>query len=56
MTMLTRRRIGLTAFAGLFATSFAAAQTPQTVRVRGTIPVQLRAACVAAISTVVMSA
>jgi hypothetical protein len=37
MTMLTRRRIGLTAFAALFATSFAAAQTPQTVRVRGTI-------------------
>jgi hypothetical protein len=37
MTMLTRRRIGLTAFATLFATSFATAQVPQTVRVRGTI-------------------
>ena len=37
MTMLTRRRVGLTAFAALFATSFAVAQAPQTVRVRGTI-------------------
>ena len=37
MTMLTRRRVGLTAFAALFVTSFAVAQAPQTVRVRGTI-------------------
>jgi hypothetical protein len=37
MTNLTRRRVGLTAFAALFATSFAVAQAPQTVRVRGTI-------------------
>jgi outer membrane lipoprotein SlyB len=37
MTKLTRRRIGLTTFAALFATSFAVAQAPQTVRVRGTI-------------------
>jgi outer membrane lipoprotein SlyB len=37
MTMLTRRRVGASAFAALFASSFAAAQAPQTVRVRGTI-------------------
>jgi outer membrane lipoprotein SlyB len=37
MTNLTRRRVGLTAFAVLFATSFAGAQAQQTVRVRGTI-------------------
>jgi hypothetical protein len=37
MTMLTRRRVGLTAFATVFATSFAVAQAPETVRVRGTI-------------------
>ena len=37
MTMLTRRRVGLTAFAAVFATSFAVAQVAETVRVRGTI-------------------
>jgi hypothetical protein len=37
MPTLTRRRVGLTVFAALFATSFALAQAPQTVRVRGTI-------------------
>ena len=37
MAMLTRRMLGASAFAALFAASFAAAQTPQTVRVRGTI-------------------
>jgi outer membrane lipoprotein SlyB len=37
MTKLTRRRVGLTAFAALFATSFAVAQAPQTLRVRGAI-------------------
>ena len=37
MTMLTRRRVGASAFAALFASSFAGAQAPQTMRVRGTI-------------------
>ena len=37
MTMLTRRRVFVSAFAALFASSFAVAQAPQTVRVRGTI-------------------
>jgi len=37
MTMLTRRTVGVSAFAALVASSFAAAQAPQTVRVRGTI-------------------
>jgi Domain of unknown function (DUF5666) len=37
MTNLTRRSVGLIACAALFATSFAAAQAPETARVRGTI-------------------
>ena len=37
MSMLTRRGIGASVFAALFASSFAGAQAPQTVRVRGTI-------------------
>ena len=37
MAMLTRRGVGVSAFAALFASSFAGAQAPQTVRVRGTI-------------------
>ena len=37
MTMLTRRGVGASVFAALFASSSAAAQAPQTVRVRGTI-------------------
>ena len=37
MTMITRRTVGASAFALLFAGSFAAAQAPQMVRVRGTI-------------------
>src|SRR3974377_2343447 len=37
MAMLTRRGVGASAFAALFASSFAGAQAPQTVRVRGTI-------------------
>jgi len=37
MTLVTRRTVGASAFAILFATSFAAAQAPETVRVRGTI-------------------
>jgi outer membrane lipoprotein SlyB len=37
MAMLTRRILGASAFAALFAASFAVAQSPQTVRVRGTI-------------------
>lgn len=37
MAMLTRRILGTSAFAALFAASLAAAQSPQTVRVRGTI-------------------
>jgi outer membrane lipoprotein SlyB len=35
--MITRRTLGISAFAALFAASLATAQTPQTVRVRGTI-------------------
>jgi hypothetical protein len=37
MTKLTRRSLGTIAFGALFAASLAAAQSPQTVRVRGTI-------------------
>lgn len=37
MTEMTRRLIGASAFALLFATSFAGAQAPDMVRVRGTI-------------------
>jgi hypothetical protein len=37
MTLLTRRTLGASALAALFATSFAAAQAPETVRVRATI-------------------
>jgi Domain of unknown function (DUF5666) len=37
MTTLTRRTLGMSGFAALFAASLAAAQSPQTVRVRGTI-------------------
>lgn len=37
MTGITRRMLGASAFAALFAASFAAAQAPQVVRVRGTI-------------------
>jgi len=37
LTALTRRTLGMSAFAALFAASLAAAQSPQTVRVRGTI-------------------
>jgi hypothetical protein len=37
MTMMTRRKVGASAFALLFATSIAAAQQPDIVRVRGTI-------------------
>ncbi len=37
MTMMTRRMVGASAFAILFAASFAAAQAPEIVRVRGTI-------------------
>lgn len=37
MTTVTRRTIALSVFALLFATSFAAAQAPQMVRVRATI-------------------
>ena len=37
MSMLTRRGVGVSVFAALFASSFAGAQAPQTVRVRGTI-------------------
>ena len=37
MTKLTRRTLSMSAFGALFAASLAAAQTPQTVRVRGTI-------------------
>ena len=37
MTKLSRRIIGMGAFAALFAASFAAAQAPQMVRVRATI-------------------
>jgi len=37
MTKLTRRTLGVGLFAVLFAASLAAAQSPQTVRVRGTI-------------------
>jgi uncharacterized protein Veg len=37
MTMMTRRMAGASAFALLFAASFAAAQAPEMVRVRGTI-------------------
>jgi hypothetical protein len=37
MTKITRRMLGASAFAALFAASFAAAQAPQVVRVRATI-------------------
>jgi len=37
MTLMTRRTVGASAFALLFAASFAAAQAPQVVRVRATI-------------------
>jgi hypothetical protein len=37
MTMMTRRTLGASAVALLFATSFAAAQAPQMVRVRATL-------------------
>jgi hypothetical protein len=37
MTIMTRRMVGVSAFAVLFAASFAAAQAPEMVRVRGTI-------------------
>src|SRR5215469_16587632 len=37
MSRLARRRVGLIAFAAVFAISFAVAQAPETVRVRGTI-------------------
>jgi hypothetical protein len=37
MAMLTRRGVGASAFAALFASSFAGAQASATVRVRGTI-------------------
>jgi hypothetical protein len=37
MTTITRRMLGASAFALLFAASLAAAQTPETLRVRGTI-------------------
>ena len=37
MTMLSRQKVGLTAFVALFVASFAVAQAPETVRVRGTI-------------------
>jgi hypothetical protein len=37
MTKLTRRTLSMSAFGALFAASLAAAQSPQTVRVRGTI-------------------
>ena len=37
MTTMTRRMLGTSAFALLFAASFAAAQAPQVVRVRATI-------------------
>ena len=37
MTKLTRRTLSMSVFAALFAASLAAAQSPQTVRVRGTI-------------------
>jgi hypothetical protein len=37
MTIMTRRMVGASAFAVLFAASFAAAQAPDMVRVRGTI-------------------
>jgi hypothetical protein len=37
MRLLTRRMVGANAFALLFAATFAAAQTPDMVRVRGTI-------------------
>ncbi len=37
MAMLTRRILGASAFAAVFIAAFAAAQAPQTVRVRGTI-------------------
>ena len=37
MTIMTRRMVGASAFAVLFAASFAAAQAPEMVRVRGTI-------------------
>ena len=37
MTVMTRRMVGASTFALLFAASFAVAQAPETVRVRGTI-------------------
>jgi Domain of unknown function (DUF5666) len=37
MTKLTRRALSVSVFGALFAASLAAAQSPQTVRVRGTI-------------------
>jgi hypothetical protein len=37
MTVMTRRMVGVSAFALLLASSFAAAQAPEIVRVRGTI-------------------
>jgi hypothetical protein len=37
MTTMTRRMVGASAFAVLFGTSFAAAQAPELVRVRGTV-------------------
>jgi hypothetical protein len=37
MTKITRRMLGASAFAALFAASYAAAQAPQMVRVRATI-------------------
>ncbi len=37
MTRMTRRMAGASAFAFLFAASIAAAQQPQTIRIRGTI-------------------
>jgi hypothetical protein len=37
MTKITRRMLGASAFAALFAASFAAAQAPQMVRIRATI-------------------
>jgi hypothetical protein len=37
MTKLTRRTLSMSVFGALFAASLAAAQSPQTVRVRGTI-------------------
>jgi Domain of unknown function (DUF5666) len=37
MTMLTRRTLAVSAIGALFAVSLAVAQSPQTVRVRGTI-------------------